>query len=155
MIIYEIRNIFRKHSRLCVLDKLTGLSSDELTKVEEKMGVVLPETYKQLMRAFGPEILFELSNENSTICISQLQQEALNVLRESDAPNLKLPDKTFVFFCSWVHFCFFIADGNSDNPFVYYYYYEDEQYNLCGSPQGTLKDWLLHQAEISARPKWA
>jgi hypothetical protein len=105
--------------------ELRGCSEDDIARLEERTSPLLPETYKDFLRAVGrnPGPLIS----DCELCyddLPDLDQFARTMLA-CEGGELGLPDNAFVWQTRQPEqFMFFIVDGVSDDPPVFHYFEE-------------------------------
>lgn len=96
-------------------------STFEVQEVERGVGLPLPASYKAYLRVAGRHMPAAWVGSDCTIGrLPKLQEWGPELLRECDQPPL--PAQAFVFLMhQGYQFFYFLADGSSDDPPVFYY----------------------------------
>ncbi len=100
---------------------IKGCSYPEIIKLERKLNMKLPESYKSFLLTMGHSAdKFYLGSDFTYEKLEQIQIWSKELLQESpEYPEL--PEKTFVFMMhQGYQFCFFHLD-EGNNPFVFGY----------------------------------
>jgi SMI1 / KNR4 family (SUKH-1) len=111
---------FVEHYRALGLDG-SPCSAADVKNVERDGGNILPAAYKAYLLIAGREPPAAWVGSDCTICdLPKLFGWAAHLLSENHQPPL--PEQAFVFIMhQGYQFKYFIADGNSDDPPVFYY----------------------------------
>lgn len=93
--------------------EIVGCSEEEIARLENAVGLTLPNAYREFLRAVGHgagdfmgygawryDCLFNLTGRT----------------KETYEPDAQFPDKAFVFYADGSIFAFFVADGTDDPP---------------------------------------
>jgi len=126
-------------------DQIAGCSDADIARIEAASGVQLPAAYRSFLRVLG-------RNAGQLMCdIDFLYEKALGlnaqaarILENWEEGKLALPEKAFVFSMrQGEQFMFFIADGGSEDPPVYYYFEGRGEFNKVANSL-----WEVVEAEL-------
>lgn len=128
---------------------LTGVPWDEsdIALLEEHLGLPIPVAYRAYLLIAGgsyPPAL--VGSDCSGDYVYKLREWAIILLRENDNP-FRLPDDAIVFFMhQGYQFCYFHADGITDDPPVYYYLEGDTESDAQRMIHERFTDWVDESA---------
>lgn len=114
----------------------------EIAKLESKLGVRFPSPYRRFLRRFGRDNAASSALRGSDYFVPvlfELRSWAEELLQESGSPFALHPQDFVLLMHQGYHFCYFRADGENDDPPVYFYCESRKQ------PEkkfGTISDWL-------------
>jgi hypothetical protein len=102
---------------------ISGCSDDDVRAIEHSLNVVLPQSYVQFLKAVGHKggsLMADIDYHYSLL--ERINADAKKILDNWEEGRLLLAENAFVFSMrQGEQFMFFIADGRSDDPPVYYY----------------------------------
>jgi SMI1 / KNR4 family (SUKH-1) len=106
--------------------ELRGCSKDDITRLEQRTGLRMPEAYKDFLRAVGRNpgpLMWDC--EFCYDDLPDLDTFARSMLAAYEGNRLGLPPGAFVWETRQPEqFMFFVADGVSDDPPVFHYFEE-------------------------------
>jgi hypothetical protein len=117
-------------SKVAKPHQIRGCSESEIKRICDASALPLPNAYLEFLRVAGKgagRFMWEVNQYYDDMLI--LNSEAEDILNDYEEGKLSLPDNAYVFSMRYgEQFLFFIADGSTDNPPVYYYYEGDGKF---------------------------
>jgi hypothetical protein len=102
---------------------IRGCSDQDVRIIQHSLDVVLPQAYVQFLQAVGRKagsLMRDIDYQYD--CIERINADARRIIENWEEGRLQLPENAFVFSMrQGEQFMFFIADGRSEDPPVYYY----------------------------------
>lgn len=118
------------HQSLGNTEWIKGCSESEILLLEKKYNVIFPLSYKIFLRNFGHGLGGAIMKEIDILYDNIFN--LTNVIRNEvliDEGDPVLPNKAFVFTGRYnEQFMFFNADGLEEDPSVFYYMIDDEEF---------------------------
>jgi hypothetical protein len=130
--------------------QIAGCSDSDITRIEGTSGVQLPAAYKAFLRVVGKNA-GQLMGDIDFLYegVLALNARAAAILDNWEEGKLVLPAKAFVFSMrQGEQFMFFIADGRSDDPPVYYYFEGWGQFKKAANSL-----WEVIEAELEMQER--
>jgi len=140
---YSEKNFVDRAARLrdCIIqqglgdpNQIKGCSELEISKLEKEYNVMLPQSYKTFLRNFGHGLGGRIMRE-CDILYSDIFS-LTNIIRNEilvDEGDPCLPDKAFIFSGRYnEQFMFFDANGLAEEPPIYYYMIDEENFTKIG-----------------------
>lgn len=133
---------------------LVGCTEEEIIKLEEKVGLKLPETYKEFLLAVGHESgrLFQGTVVHYSNLI-EIQKRAKELLEENNNP-IALPNRSLVFSMHQGYEIRFFDINMGENPPVFLWY------EGMGNPASairlfeTFEEFLLQEIKDHSNVDW-
>ena len=121
-------------SNIALKTHIRGCSIDEILILEQRYHIVLPQSYKVFLKHFGHGLGGYVMNDIDILYDNI--QGLTNILRNEvliEKGDPSLPDKAFVFASRYEEqFMFFDASGLLEEPPIYYYIEDAENFDKVG-----------------------
>ena len=128
---------------------LTGCAWDEsdIARLEEHLGLPIPVAFRAYLLIAGGSGPHELvGSDVCGNCVYRLREGAISLLAGNDNP-FRLPNDAIVFFAhQGYQFCYFHADGITDDPPVYFYLEGDTKSDAQRMINERFTDWVDESA---------
>ena len=128
---------------------LTGRAWDasDIARLEEHLGLPIPVAYRAyLLIAGGSNPPALRGSDVSGNYVYRLREVAISLLRGNGNP-FRLPNDAIVFFMhQGYNFCYFHADGITDDPPVYFYMEGDTKSDAQRMIHERFTDWVDESA---------
>jgi hypothetical protein len=107
------------NKKIATFDDVEGVSSAEISQLENSFRVILPNSYKEFLLAFGRKAGNLFSDVNFFFPDILKLKDELEEMIDEESLAFRLPDNAFVFSAyQGFQYHYFVCDGNED-PAVY------------------------------------
>jgi len=130
-------------------NEIIGCSDQDILLIQNKSGLQLPQAYIDFLIAIGRNAGSFMSDIDFLFPkVLGLNEAAADILNDWEEGKLVLPEKAFVFSMRYgEQFMFFIADEDSDDPPVYFYFEKDGKFKKTGESIWRVIDSSLEMEE--------
>lgn len=136
--------------KLVKQDELVGCTRDEVSAIEQQLGISLPRAYQEFLLSMGHSAgQFLRGSDCFFKHLPQLQEWAIELLQENNFVE-SLPEDAFIFFMhQGYQFSFFRVSEGADPP-IYSYCEGTEETSFIQSHE-SFSEFLATEVEIHAK----
>lgn len=143
----KIKNYIKKSPSVNT-KKLIGCSDNEISEIEKKYMIKLPESYKNVLKYIGisaDKLIdtneYEFYYKEIINLTDEIHNERSIIDKEEEGkPLIKLPDNLFFIMGRYREQFHFIVANNGDDAEVYYYNFDEDNYKL---EYKSVWDWII------------